>query len=309
LSQLSRSSGGAAGGTFVDKKFIEFLEEDLDTQGRRLLRKSPQFQKLMDDWELQKVRFRVDPRRKTRNIFISIPREISRIFRENSTQKRNFREDFTELVISQDEMILFFDPSISQTLTYIEEAANEVQSDIDGYIIVGGYGESTLLCDKIREKFAKTDSPVFVPSSPGQAVVYGATMFAHSSPISSRCIRFTYGLAISEDQSGNIVRDIFSKLVEVGTHIQAGNVITKNFYAPVTENTTTNMEISIYKTQKKNGQFVTDEGMTSVCCFSCVLERSISKVPIKIHLKFGGTEMNVECEYKGKIFKGKCNYD
>ncbi|XP_062596762.1 heat shock 70 kDa protein 12A-like [Saccostrea cucullata] len=96
--------------------------------------------------------------------------------------------------ISARMMMSFFEDSLSQTKKHVMEILQTV-TNIEHILIVGGYGECSLLQETFKKEFSNKN--IVIPNECSLAVIKGAVLFGHDPmAISSRILRYSYGPAV-----------------------------------------------------------------------------------------------------------------
>jgi hypothetical protein len=98
--------------------------------------------------------------------------------------------------VDANKMRKFFSESIRNTNKHVREILEENEfKEIDTLLLVGGFAESEIVQESVREAFP--NKRIIVPSEPGLAVLKGAVLFGHNPMImKSRVSKYTYGIEI-----------------------------------------------------------------------------------------------------------------
>lgn len=214
-----------------------------------------------------------------------------------------------------------FDNAIGNILEHIKKLLKE--HDVSGtqnIIMVGGFSESQLLQEKVKETFK--DMTVIIPADAGLSVLKGAVIFGHlPKTISSRKAKFTYGLStMANFLKGNHLeekkemvngqwkcKDIFSIHVEKGQTLEIDEAQSEKTYRPV-ESDQSEIIFQFYTCEEQYPMYVTDEGCQHIGKLQVKLpETGGLDRPVKVQLIFGGTEIQVKAvEVKsGKVTTAK----
>lgn len=263
LDELCGPSGGDWGGIFVDVQFRIFLRKLFGAERYEYLEENypVDLEEVMDTFREKKESF--DPEDKS-PIYIS----LSRLFPEelingepmpsltklltvfntggdrlpfdltNKAYKRRI-EKFSTLVLTREQMLRFFAPTLAKICTAVEELLGK-HPEVRTIVVVGGYGSSKALSKAIRGKFQTDDCDVVIPDMtirPQAAVVHGAAYYGlYTTVIKSRVSRFTYGVSCSKrwfsgcgfpeseavmdaKLGSKWVKDVFSSIVKQGQSI------------------------------------------------------------------------------------------
>lgn len=214
LGEIYKASGGAWGGTRVDESFRNLIKNVIAQKcfDTFCLENRPDLLDLEREFELRK-RTVTDPTCKP--VVLKVPvilpctyEEMFKKTRDDGIQnsaycgKAKFKRD--KLHIDSNVFCGFFTKSKKSIKTHVKEILKrpEVNGKLDAIIMVGGFSESRVIVQSVRQAFP--DLRVIVPQDPGLAVVKGAVLYRHCpSSISSRVCKFTYGIAaIANFQQG-----------------------------------------------------------------------------------------------------------
>lgn len=338
LCEIHGPSGGAWGGTKVDEAFINFLAVDLfgeDVMKSFLNDCMEDAIDLYRDFELKKRKVKLDMS-ETPSMALKIPVALYELYKEKN--KSELKEDIKnkekykgkvtcmadKMKIDSNIMKSFFKKPLEDLVEHMRDILGELPvRGTDTFIMVGGFAESEIVQDTIKQKFSNMQ--VITPFDAGLAVLKGAVIFGHAPMvITSRVCRRTYGMAVSkpyvkgkykEDRkevvSGReIVRNVFHKYMELGHPTKVGEAVST---VPLTASSGQSLaRVRIFSSKEKNPEFVTDRGC------SCLGEIIIN-IPemeqdeggtVDVKMTFGGTELAVEATEKksGKSFRSRFDF-
>lgn len=337
LKEIKKASGGNWGGTMVDKEFQNFLENIL---GKNVMEKFKRDQKYdyLDIFREFEVTKRTITSQTTKNVTFRYPASLSEIYEQLNHKK--LKDDTIEdckFKLIGDKIKLnagivkgFFSNAIKHIVQHMEQLmlCPEV-SNASHILMVGGFSESTMLQDALRNAFPT--KKFVIPNEAGLAVLKGAVIFGHEpSTIGYRISRFTYGIKTSVDfdckqhpasrlkfpKIGHaLCKGVFGKHVEINQQIQIGVPQSKKGYSVVDEDQTS-MAFPLYISKKRNPKYVdsvdendddddySDSELFDDCGEKkkCILLGSLKiKVPgygldrsAKVAMTFSGTELTVE---------------
>lgn len=321
LKELNVASGGAWGGTNVDRAYMDML---ISIFGEDVIKKFKterrtdmlEFQR---DFEMKKRTVRDRMGQNTRPVIISIPACLSEYVREmkgwsleNAISNSEYADKIklkpgNKFAIARELMETLFQKPKEQIVQHVREILENQDSEnrISAILMVGGFSTSNIIVDAIKEAFP--DLRVVVPPDPGLAVVKGAVLYGHAPlTIASRVCKYTYGVAVYdtfkegvhppekrlETKREVLCKDIFNKFIEAGQSVSVNSSVDKPY--DVTEPNVP-MALNIFATTEKNPAFTTDK--------NCEMLGSITIQPpeggwkkgaiIKVSMKFGGTEFEV----------------
>lgn len=328
LTELNVASGGAWGGTNVDKAYFNMLESIFgeDVMKKFKTERRTDMLEFQRDFEVKKRHVRDKVGQSSRPVTISIPAYLSECVREMkgwSLQTAISNSEFADKIkvrpgnkfaIARELMETLFAKPKEQILQHIKDVLNNQKSEdkITAILMVGGFSTSDIIVDAVKETFP--DIRVVVPPDPGLAVVKGAVLYGHAPlTITSRVCKYTYGVASYGDFKEGIhptekrleteeevlCTDIFSKFIEAGQSIEVNKSIHQIYEVTKPHSP---MALTIFATRDKNPVFTTDE--------QCVKLGSITIKPpkegwkkgakIKVSMKFGGTEFEVHAADESK---------
>ena len=206
-------------------------------------------------------------------------------------------------------MTQLFQPVLNEITTHLSNLfANQQLSDIEYIFLVGGFAESVLLQESIKNQFGRSYR-IMVPQYASLAVVQGAVMFGQRPDVfESRVMTSTYGIRVNKlfldglhpeskrEVIGGISRckDVFFKLVRVNEVVKVGEKRQFTGFEPVS-GSQKEIKIDFYQSNRADVQFVTDSGVEKAPGRGLVLEtpEAWKTKDIEINLYFGGTEIKV----------------
>ena len=140
--------------------------------------------------------------------------------------------------------------SISTTVAQVKSVSSRENSrDVEVILMLGGYSDSPMLLEAIKNKFRHLK--IVIPKEASSAVMRGAVIFGHKPLSIKLCIlRKTYGRKTSrifdpglhEDRYkaitgiGVICNNVFDKVVEKGDTVTAGEITQAKSYTPFQHN-------------------------------------------------------------------------
>ena len=179
--------------------------------------------------------------------------------------------------------------------------------DIPSILLVGGFAESPMLQETVREAFR--NKKIIVPQDAGLAVLKGAVLYGHQpKTISARVCKYTYGVEVRikfdktiHPQSKRVLvdgvdwcEDIFDVHVSVGKLINVGEPQVKQEYTVVKADQTA-MSFPIYTSNEKEPTFTTDVGCTRLGKLTIDMPDTSKGMDrgAFVHMTFSGTEITV----------------
>ena len=283
-------TGNDWGGTKVNKEFSNFLQNMVQDNGFSRFLCTPNAQKnaknivylnelLNENFERQKMIFaESDDESNDSMLLIELPTSFIQEYIDDLTEGvRRKGEAVIQLVdqdlrISYELMRTFFKPVEDGIITCINDVLSEVPQ-VKKMYLVGGFGGSRYLQNKIQMGFSQLGLNYIVPVEPAYAVVKGAALFKKNPGlVESRRADATYGLEINhtfqeglhdrkywwEDDDGrSLCRNLFSTIVELGDVVGVEEVFMSTFYP--TSHNQTGMSFTIYSSQEKDIFYVNGE--------------------------------------------------
>ena len=192
LKVLCRATGDDCGGTSVDDRFCNMLEE---IAGKNVITESKR--KGPMDWLVMLQNFR----KKIESFKTSNTNEIRFIFHThlNETCEELHGKDLNSLMKSSsyvneiahtrcifrlkaDLMIKLFTPTIDSIITLMKNtvsnrSTNGVSNNVSNIVMVGGLSECPMIQDAVYKAFP--DNQIIIPRETGLSVLCGAVLFGH----------------------------------------------------------------------------------------------------------------------------------
>ncbi|KAH3713377.1 heat shock 70 kDa protein 12A-like [Dreissena polymorpha] len=319
LKEIYKATGGAWGGTMVDKEFLDFIAE---LTGKDLLQRFKKdhmedYLDLLRDFEIKKRK--TDSNSQGR-VTIKLPLTFMDLVEDNKGQtikhivKSSHYANMATL--SGDKFRLdynifrsFFKKSVDNIVSHVKYLLFEQETaGVDTILMVGGFSESPLLTDTIQREFPRMK--VIVPKDAGLAVMKGAVIFGHCPTlIKERVSKYTYGIEaidrfdrkvhplnkLHKTDKGNMCREIFDLVVKSGEKLRVDEPHFERRYSSVNVDQYY-LSLSLYTTTNNDVKFVTDIGCKNIGCIDVPLSGKGTDRCVKVRLYFGGTEIIFECE-------------
>ncbi|KAL5115879.1 hypothetical protein ACEQ8H_006195 [Pleosporales sp. CAS-2024a] len=209
VKEATVGGGAQCGGTFVDRRFLQWLERRLGTEDFKSfagcrseeiprVALSNKAAKILQDFTMGiKCNYRGDDQ----SFYIRLPGRLGTIIEDKD---RGIYDG--EIEMTSDDLREMFDFSVAQTYKLL--TAQKLQAENNGvqikYVfLVGGFSESPYMYDTIK-KFAKDlRLQAFRPASAWSAVVRGAAMAGleggNDHLVKNRKCRRNYGVSCNED--------------------------------------------------------------------------------------------------------------
>jgi molecular chaperone DnaK (HSP70) len=192
VKEVTTSSGGLCGGTYIDARFMEFLHRKIGPCLPDCVANHPNlYAQLIRSWEYTKTNFGTHL---CDSIDIDVPNRLATEWERYERQSGHpARQSYDEVEITYSEMQSIFDPVVEQNLELISSQLTQAD-ELQILVVVGGFAESPYLLDAIRRRFATRVGHVISPPNPGSAVCQGAVALAlNPGTLVSRVCKRTYG--------------------------------------------------------------------------------------------------------------------
>lgn len=294
LDERAKPSGGAWGGMFVDRQFNVFLTEFFgqDMLGR-LNKCFPQaLEQVKENFHQLKVNFGNISNSKHANVIDFSPLMVldirtklgladletlvqvfnktkgSLAFDINDGMLMNKIRRDSKLSFTNKQILDFFEPSMKQICGAVTEILDK-HNNVETIVLVGGYGASAVLRDRVAKEFQNRAviNPKHSSVHPQAAIAHGAVLYGlYTSVIGTRIAKMTYGVEVNEKWFDGCrfkesdsewdpelqemrVSHVFSVLVNRDTNIQPGETFKSSWsYQPLHHNQT-NVTFAVYQSE------------------------------------------------------------
>ncbi|XP_060065172.1 heat shock 70 kDa protein 12A-like [Ylistrum balloti] len=319
IREIRRASGGAYGGTTVDKAFLTFLQQVFGAEVLEALKQDAMtdYLEFFRDFEVKKRAFKSDAGRK---MVFHVPvalvdlhqRMTGNSFADSMAKSAKFSKCVT---MKRDKMHIgfevcteFFSEAVSGTISHVLEVMND---DITTVVLVGGFSESSLVQAQFEEMFP--NKVIVCPQDPGLAVLKGAVLYGFDpSVIKSRVMKYTYGIEINNVFEPTLHSPqnrfwsptnnqwysckCFDPFVTAEQEVEVGSIVTK-FYTPGCKQN--EVEITVYASNQRPTY------INEPSCFQIgkiKVERPVQgwnpQSVLQVDILFGGTEFTVKVSDK-----------
>ncbi|XP_052760622.1 heat shock 70 kDa protein 12B-like [Mya arenaria] len=281
LKEIHKASGGSWGGIYVDENYMKMLNELFGEKALTELRKTEMndYFDVTREFEHKKRSFDTY---KTKQIIVRVSaslRDLAEKYSSKSLEERiaslKVRENAItmrgkdKLKIDTTVVQSWFKRPIDLLIQHLKSllAEPKIQS-VRTVILVGGFGESPYVQERIRNELA--GMRVIVPADAGLAVLKGAVRFGHNPVIvSSRIMKYTYGVNgfVKFDEQKHpeekkvlkngewLVKDCFKVYVRVKEEVRVDQQVTMQSL-PISKTSLT----SVYRTTQEYPEYTTDTG-------------------------------------------------
>ncbi|XP_009473532.1 PREDICTED: heat shock 70 kDa protein 12B-like [Nipponia nippon] len=314
LKELHKAAGGGWGGNRVDENFTHFLKEIFDDGvWDEYVKSHPtELQHMMYNFSLQKCSASREA------VYIHCYYNLTRVAECKKDISHFFKKvkgavwcDGT-IMVTYEKMKSFFDYSIKNIICTLREILDKPKmAKVQYILLVGGFASSVILRDAISQAFSKKYH-ILCPVEAQVAIAKGAVLFGVNPHIvASRVSALTYGIAVARKfdfaihdyrkqrvskADGYIYcTGLFQKLVGVEESVNINEAAHYNYH-PI-EPDQTEACFSFYCTEKRDAQYVDEEGMEHLG--SCIVPMPDTKLgrnrQLKLDIKFGLTEFKATC--------------
>ncbi|CAO0800195.1 unnamed protein product [Mucor circinelloides] len=219
-----------------------------------------------------------------------------------------------------------FEPVIKEVINLCEEQLQKAQR-LQAIFLVGGFGSSNYLFERVQAEFGSRVGLVAVPPRCELAVVRGAVYFGlNPRVVTTRIPRYWYGIDTTttfeegvDPPSYKIIRadgsvrcdNKFSVYVRRGHPLDIDNCVSKDFFAYYPHHTT----CTLYSADTDDQPiYTTSPGVHKVANFTIPMPALTGvtegeKVDLTIKMYFGEVELKVEAVIRGKTYGTTCTFD
>ena len=316
--ELHHATGGAWGGTYVDRNFVRLLKKIF---GRDLIRKFRANHPC--DWtDLVSVKFESAKRCAATGeaVRVLLPYEFSSFVEDEGVSVKKHVTDFRNkdikfgrgaLTLNYPEVAKLFNPVFSSITTHLETIFKKVEN-IEFVILVGGFATCQLLQEHVKAFTSRYDVRVLTACECSLAVVMGSVLFGHNpSMITSRRVKYSYGTCtcmpfvtgvdpdsrrIFDDDGEELCRGRFNVFAEINDEIEVGQEIVKSVF-PVRA-CATRINVSVYSSSSAGSRYITDCDVKKVANIFLPMPNTEKGTDRRAYVRmcFGETEIQVTSE-------------
>ena len=318
LREIFKATGGAWGSIGVDCQFEMLLEQIF---GRRFIKDFTRhypvnWLEIMSYFETKKRSF--DP---TRHHPSNMPLPYTFVEYYRKTTHSSVYEAVINhgdsniqwtsqgtLRLSSKAMQQLFKPVVAYIVKHIEQLTKELEKPLEYLFLVGGFSESPVLQQAIRDSFSAT-MQVIIPQDVSLTILKGAVMFGiDPTLVNIRRSAMTYGVGCLHQFDPNMhppekrvvkdgkdwCTDIFDLFVKNGQAIPHGHSITRA-YNPA-RSAIKSTVITLFVSKNENINFVTDPGVEKIGELRLRMPDTTGgrNRELSMTMLFGDTEISVE---------------
>ena len=327
IEEIHQPKGGPYGSFAVNEEFEKMVQRMLQFSADDLksvkIKHPRQWSKLVSE-QFEIAKCMVNPKKTHDIATISFPRNlcktiedmkgkpISELVKEYKRHNIEWDENENELILSYSTMDSLISPVAAKIMVILADILQKPECKlVNKIILVGGFAESSLLFNKIEEKFSSVT--VKKISTPRLAVLKGAVMFAKKDLICSRKMSQTLGIETwdkfipgfhKEDKKIMIdgkclCKNKFFKFVEVNQSVEVSHTF-EHVYPPV-ESDADRCKIKIYGCSHIRPVYTDEVGCYPVAVIDVNLSKCNTDRPkeIRVIMHVSGTEITVSAVSSG----------
>ncbi|ESP02145.1 hypothetical protein LOTGIDRAFT_212681 [Lottia gigantea] len=314
IKELFRATGGAWGGTVIDRQFLLLLIKIFGQDFINIFQKEypKDYVELMQDFEIKK-------RGDSDSVRVSLPYNfcnykhdgvsVQQAIKKYATDNENgVKFSSGKLVLTSKVVDSLFSDALEQINDHVEHLLEKPKmKDLKNLFLVGGFAECIRLQNSLKSKFGNRLT-VLIPDEASLSVVKGAVAFGHDpSSICQRICRYTYGVGsylpyeegehredlkvVSDGVS--LCKNILQPWAEAGETI-GYNEIWRETYTPIITNQK-GIIFEFYRSQKRKVRYTDENGVEKCGCLVVNMPDMTGdkERAVDLEVTFGGTEIKV----------------
>ena len=334
---LSSTGGCEWGSKYVDINFENFLKVFLGEKLFAIYQKNASMKiDILNAFEIIKKKFNPENVKHSRLQLSYLGENLTSEILKNLVNNYNVLHPETKVTqrgssgidLSNELMISFFEPLINKIINKVRDLLEETKKKAGYYpkfiFLVGGFGESPYLRQKIKKNFESNELIVLIPKRPLVSVVRGACMFGlNPFSITSRIAKRTYGistLGIFDEKKHPLNKkvmidgeafceNIFDTFVLKDDSVSVNQEIVKT-YCPV-RGAQTIMKIILYYTEKREVHYIDEEGVQKFGELIVNIgekNQGIEDKLVTVSFLFGNTQIYIIAKNKNTGDIKKCEF-
>ncbi|GJJ71575.1 hypothetical protein EMPS_03925 [Entomortierella parvispora] len=321
LSEVTKGHGASCGSMLIDQNFGKLLAQKFTEQGASVRNDDDVISNLVE-----KFAFALKPQfNGVDDLYLELP--WNSFFEDiEFPDAIGIDEDvmrFTAVELKK----LVFDPVVEQVLELIQGQLDKAK-DCSAIFMVGGFGSSTYLLERVMQEFGNSIKTISAPNRPEIAVVFGA-VYAALSPgkVTARATRRCYGVEVNRNfevgvdptelmvrrVDGVKCRDRFSTIVKKGTVVKVDECIDGAYYFTHQGGIPTgDMQVSIYSIDGDPPRYVTKLSPSAHILIPNPFTTSDPpgrEVHFIVKFYFGLSEIRAETTIKGNVYSTRLKFD
>ncbi|KAH7283875.1 hypothetical protein KP509_34G029100 [Ceratopteris richardii] len=272
VKEVVESYGALGGGSYVDFKFFNIVEDKVPCYSEFCVREYPGLPLQLFHW-WQKVKTTFDGSPDFKLDFNLTASGLDKAWMDYDRERRVQRkeQDYWSLSFNFHDFKRIFDGEVDKVIDLISQKIDMV----DVLMVVGGFASSPYLQKRIHEHFGGQRQRIVIPEDPGRAICKGGVWLYlnRQTFIQSRISRKTYGvstvrcampgdpqnLVYKDDNGINMCRDVFSAFVRAGEQVNLGQSETR-FVSP-SSSFDTFIYVDIYSSFAPDPLYTTDSNV------------------------------------------------
>ncbi|XP_045161274.1 heat shock 70 kDa protein 12A-like [Mercenaria mercenaria] len=330
LLEIHKATGGAWGGTEVDKNYIQLLERIIGPHEWKKYEQK-QLEDLFDihrDFETKKRNISTAS---SGRIVVRVPSSLKEAYEGTGRSVSDVKGRFSDTIdwkgdkirIDAAVMKTCFKGPVSNVITHVKEILSEADmSNVNKILLVGGFAESPYVQETFKEHFK--DKQIIIPSECGLAVLKGAVLFGQNpTVVTARIARYTYGMGIAvpfdpkkhseqkllDTDRGPFCKDSFWKAVEIGQVVRYGHEVSR--IGRATNDYQKRIKRTIFKSKNKNPMYTTDPGCQVIGYVRVPMDKTLKARDNAVEeiFTFGGTELMFTSQHRSTGVTRQLNFD
>lgn len=319
LKQVHKASGGPWGGTTVDKAFLKTLTDIVGEEAITELKATA-----INDYVDLVRNFETTKRAYNREYWTDMRIQVPCLLKELSTKHTGMSIENRIKALGYGKSIAFmktgdkmrvdsqiiegwFDSALQNMVNHVKEILAETNNaDLHTVIVVGGYGESKYVQEKLESELS--DKRLIKPDQPSLAVLKGAVRFGHNlNIVSSRLVRAGYGIRIRAPFDPEIhpitrrifvnnkeyCENVFKSFVDAGEEVETDKEVTTKGFKPTDLDST---GVPIFRAENRGIRYTTEVGCSQIGELKIIHFEgdTLEDKMMDLSFRFGGTELQVK---------------
>lgn len=308
VKEVTCSSGGLCGGTYVDENFKRLVHAKIPCLGQFTAKNSSSFMtNVMKKWEEIKCSFG-DVLTIGEDFEISLPPALAKEWQAFDEEKGfRVRDQYDELSLTHSDMKYIFDPVVDKNLELIAHQLGQT-TDVKVIFVVGGFAGSPYLMTRIKDRFKGEVERIISPVNPGSAVCQGAVLLAlNPTGIVSRVAKKTYGFKVSRnfqpgdpEEHTSLVGGVkkcdvsFMTFLKKGDTVDVDQSVTKKL-TPLTSKQTS-LRLTLFSSDDPSPQYTVGPSVKEEASLVFDIKESVGVTlpSINVSLYFGRSTIEVQ---------------
>ncbi|CAG8784925.1 23729_t:CDS:2, partial [Gigaspora rosea] len=200
IAETTERTGDFCGGTYVDDEFLKFLEEKAGKSAVKMLKEKhyDQVNYLIHKFFCPEIKIPFNGKKDDFKIIdFDIEKKCPALIQYiTGSEKDQLEDDEWVIELDFDTVQSFFDPVIRKITRLIALQLSKC-SNCSVLFLVGGFGESRYLQQKIKEEFG-SQVKIAIPPNPSAAILIGACEYGlNMKAVTTRVLKWSYGVMVS----------------------------------------------------------------------------------------------------------------